>query len=412
MPDAPAPKPRRAPGQGTQLADGRWQVRHTLPDGTRHAYYGRTLRAAQQAKNDAVRDYEAGQRRDREPGTVAEYLRRWLEEIAAPGVRATVYHRYEINVRVHIAPTLGRIRLADLTPEHVDRMTASKLRSGLAPRTVRNIHATLRNALGAAVRRRILKYNPAAVSAPPRAERVEHRRLSAPEAIAVLEAVRGTPLDSVVTLALTTGLREGELLGLTWRDVDLAGRVVYVRRQVQRIPRQGWQDSEPKSRASRRAVALTEIGAAALVRQRAYVADLQEGARAFGAEWDPERDLVHPNRRGRPIERGNLLRRWYRLLDARGIERLTLHELRHSVATLLLALRTPLKTIQEILGHSQISTTADIYGGEVPALHGDAMAQLDALLASRGDAGASNKASAHSASRLRLIAGNKKPRSP
>ena len=82
------------------------------------------------------------------------------------------------------------------------------------------------------------------------------------------------------------------------------------------------------------------------------------------------------------------------------------------MATLLLALRTPLKTIQEILGHSQISTTADIYGGEVPALHGDAMAQLDALLASRGDAGASNKASAHSASRLRLIAGNKKPRSP
>lgn len=410
-----ADKPRRSAGEGTIRPDGRYQVRHTFPDGSTRSFYGKTKQRAQQKRNDAVREWEAGARRAGERSTVADHLERWLEEVARPTVKPNVFVRYEINVRKHLAPGLGSKRLAELEPEDIQRFYSRKLASGLAPRTVRQMHMVLHNALKVAVLWRLRPWNPADAVSPPRAPKPEHTRLNAEQAIRLLSLLPGDPLDCLVTLALTTGLREAELLGLRWSDVDLPCRTVYVRRQVQRIQGVGWVESEPKSKTSRRAVALTEIGARALARQRDRVRELREAAELLGHEWD-DRDLVHPNGRGRPIERQNLLRRWKRFLEIHGLPAMTIHELRHSAATLLLALKVPLKTVQEILGHSQISTTADIYGGEVVPLHQEAMAQLDALLSPPSYTStaveAYSEASGSPRPFLRVIEGNKKPRSP
>lgn len=374
-------KPRRPRGQGTQLPDGRWQVRMRLPGGKTKAFYGKTLREAQRKRAEAKQLLERGYNISNPRLTVGEYLEQWLRDVVRPAVRPNVYHRYEINVRKHLVPALGHIRLDRLAAENVDALKSQLLASGLAPRTVKNIHATLRNALNAAVARRRLTWNPAAVSGPPRVEKPSHQRLTPEQSILLLDRVAGTPLECIVTLALTTGLREGELLGLKWEDVDLDAGVIRVRRQMQRIPGEGWRESEPKSATSRRSVLLTPLALAALERQRAAVAELRERARLTGEEWDGRYDLVHPNQHGRPIEKGNLLRRWRRFLAKNGLPPMRFHDLRHSTARLLLALKVPLRTIQEILGHSQISTTSDIYGDEVAPLHAEAMSLLNALLA-------------------------------
>ncbi len=138
---------RRPRGQGTQLPDGRWQVRLRLPDGKIKAFYGRSLREAQKKRNDARRLLEQGRPLPDDRLTVADYLNRWLRDVARPGVRPSVYVRYEQNVRCHLIPALGSIRLSRLTPQDVQAMVAAKQRTNLAPRTVHQMLAVLHNAL-------------------------------------------------------------------------------------------------------------------------------------------------------------------------------------------------------------------------------------------------------------------------
>lgn len=371
-------KPRRRKGDGSQLPDGRWRVRLRQPDGSYKDFYGTTLREAQKKRNAARKRLDDGLPLLDERITVAQFLDQWLEQVCRTNLRPNVFIRYETNCRVHIKPAIGQIRLARLQPQNVQSLYAAKLASGLAPRTVKQIHAVLHNALDVALRWDMVARNVADAVTPPKVPKGERTPLNAEQSIALLDTVQGGPIECIVTLALTTGLREGELLGLHWPDVhtDTSDPYIEVKSQVQRVPHQGWNEWAPKSDMGRRRILLTGIGVEALRRQRVRVAQMR-----LAAERWTDTDLVHPNQVGKPIERGNLARRYFKpALKRAGLPAIHFHDLRHSTATLLRALRVDLKLIQEILGHASLSITSDIYTHQVPELQADAMRRLNALL--------------------------------
>jgi integrase len=235
------------------------------------------------------------------------------------------------------------------------------------------LHRILHNALGQAARWDLVGRNVADLVKPPHVPRYEFTTLSPEQARQFLDAARGDRLEALYVLAITTGMRLGEVLRLRWREVDLNTRVVSIRGAR---PSEG--GAGPKTQRSRRPVVLTEVAAAALRRHRA--AQAAERIRA-GAAWQ-DRDLVFANTVGGPLNPSNLRHRDFRrLLERAGLPRMRFHDLRHSAATLLLGMGIHPKIVSELLGHTQVSITLDVYSHVTATMQHQAVNALDDLLA-------------------------------
>jgi integrase len=319
-------------------------------------------------------------RKDRLPipvGTekVGTFLLRWLEA-TKPTIRPRTWQRYEEYVRLHAVPTLGRLRLVNLAPHHLQLLYSERLAAGFSPQTVVHLHRMLHRALGQAVRWGAVARNVTELVDPPRVGWKEMRALSPAEARRLLGAAAGTPLEAVYTIAVTTGMREGELLGLRWRDVDLDERKLHVVGSLQNIAGEGWKIVEPKTARSRRLVVLSELGAQSLRRHRAMQAERRLRA---GDAWE-DNDLVFPNRLGKPINPPNLLiRSFHPLLAKAKLPRVRFHDLRHTAASLLLDQGIHPKIVSEMLGHSTVSITLDLYSKITPSMQAQAADALDSL---------------------------------
>lgn len=209
---------------------------------------------------------------------------------------------------------------------------------------------------------------------PPRKMHHEMRPLTPAQSRQLLDAARGDRLEALYVLALTTGMRQGELLGLHWRDIDLEQGKLQVRGNLRRT----MEIAETKRKKSRRQISLTSLGVEALTRQGSRQA---EERLALGGTWT-DRDLVFTNSIGGYVDANNLRHRAFpKLLERAALPRIRFHDLRHSAATLLLILGVHPKVVQELLGHSQISVTLDTYSHILPDMQKDAMTELDALLA-------------------------------
>ncbi|MBI4507212.1 MAG: site-specific integrase [Chloroflexi bacterium] len=373
---------RRGRGEGsiTQRADGRWMGRLDLgwKDGRRQRkhVYGRTRREVQEQLAKLFRDQQLGLPIADERQTVARFIDRWLEDTARHTLRPSSYDGYANLIRRHITPAIGRIPLAKLTPQHLSALYGTLLDKDLAPRTVQYAHAVIHRALKQAVRWNLVARNVADAVDPPRPNRKEITPLSPEQSRQLLEAARDDRLHALYMLALTTGLRSGELLGLKWRDVDLQNATLHVRRTLGRTSA-GLGFGEPKTAKGRRAVALPTLAIAALRehRQRQLEERLQSGPL-----WQDD-DLAFYNRGGRPLERQNIAKRSFKpLLRRAGLPDIRFHDLRHSAATLLLALGEHPKVVQERLGHATIGVTMDVYSHIMPDMQRQAAAKLDRLL--------------------------------
>jgi integrase len=242
--------------------------------------------------------------------------------------------------------------------------------------TVRHLHAVLHGALDDAARWGLVARNVADLVAPPRAARKGMITLSPDQARALLDTTRGDRLEALYVLALTTGMRQGELLALRWRDVDLDRHTLHVTGSLLTTP-DGWKISDPKTDSSRRRITLTATAVDALRRHRS--AQNEERLRLGGA-WE-DNDLVFANEVGRPIEVRNLMRRSFLpLLKQSGLPRIRFHDLRHTAATLLLGQGQHPKVVAEMLGHSRISTTLDLYSHVTPTMQREAADAMDAML--------------------------------
>ncbi len=323
--------------------------------------------------NDAGR--HSDDKRALESASFGGFLEDWLASIEH-SARPRTWARYGEYLRLHVTPTLGIRALEDLSPKDLQLLYSQKIREGLSPRSVLHLHRVIHRALGHAHRWGLVDANQAELVEPPRPEPREMLALSPEEARRVLEAASGDRLEALYVMAMTTGMRQGELLGLRWRDVDLPARSVRVTGSLQYIPGRGLRVSSPKTARSRRNVLISELAAAALLKHR----QRQEGERATIDEWE-DNDLVFPNRRGRPMYATNLLDRSFAgLLERAAVPRVRFHDLRHTAATLLLGEGVHPKVVSEMLGHTNTSITLDLYSHATPTMQREAAGAFDRLL--------------------------------
>jgi integrase len=376
---------RRANGEGSVYltSGGRWRAALTWTDGS-----GRRQRRVLSGKTQAdVRRRLGALRADLDRGVeparasaLGPYLTAWLER-DRQRVRASSWRQREQYVRSYLNPALGHIPLARLTPSDVERMTTELIASGRSPRTASHARVILRRALADALRDGAVPRNVASLARPPHvvSRTIEPGRdyLPATQLRTLLEAVREHPLGPLVTLAATTGLRQGELLGLTWPDFDSEAGTLTVRRSLARSHAGGWELAPPKTRRSVRSLSLPAVATAALERQREGQATAKAAA---GTAWQDRDGLIFTNEVGQPLRGYTVTARFRDMLAAAGLPHISFHGLRHSAATALLTAGIPLRTVSDLLGHSTIALTADVYGHVERQSRRDAADAMDRAL--------------------------------
>ncbi|HEV2744683.1 MAG TPA: site-specific integrase, partial [Rubrobacter sp.] len=368
-----------AKGDGiTKRKDGRYMARYTVqtPDGPKRKViygkqYGEVENELAKARGDAAR----GIVYDDEKLTVGEYLERWLKDSVRDTVRQRTYERYESLVRVHIKPSVGRVKHKALTPAHVRALYRERLDSGLAPRTVLHVHRALSKALKQAHDDGLVPRNAAGPVKPPRPRKEGIRPLNPVQVRSLFEAAVGGRLEALHVLAVTAGLRRGELLGLKWEDVDLDAGMLQVRRTLSE-PKGGYVFEAPKSGKGRN-IRLTRRAAVALREHRRR--QLEERMR--DADFWRDHGLVFPSTVATPLSGGNLTRAFKAALKRAGLPGGThFHDLRHTCATLLLRQGVNPKYVQDLLGHADTSLTLNVYSHVLPDMGDAAAGAMDAAL--------------------------------
>lgn len=330
-----------------------------------------------------LHNLEAGTYIEPHRETVAGLCERWLRDYASANVAPRTFERYAEIVHRHIVPALGSIRITSLRPMHI--VTAEQRwlvegridgRGGLSPRTVLHHHRLLREILQQAVKWQVLARDPASAVEPPRPARTDMNVLDRDQAARLLEQCDRAEFGTVIFMAIQTGLRLGELLGLRWSDVDLDHGAVRVQQTLQRLHGGEVLFGQPKTHRSRRAVS---IAPSAVERLRRHRTEQLEQRLAVGAAYQhPE--LAFTDGLGGPVDERGLRRRFYGLLQAADLPRVRLHDLRHTMATLMPSLGAHPKIISERLGHATVGITLDTYSHVLPNLQAEAARQLDAWL--------------------------------
>lgn len=300
--------------------------------------------------------------------SVAEYLRHWLETYARPKVAARTLERYEEIVQNHLIPSLGHYPLAKLQPLHIQTCYKEALESGrrngkggLSHQTVLHHHRVLDCALKWAVKWQILARNPADFVDAPKAPHREMKALDQDGTVRLLATAEGTRLYLPVLIAVTTGMRLGEILGLSWDDVDLKSGVLQVRRALQET-RAGLSLKEPKTERSRRTINIPTLLVEALVKHKGELAGRKL---ILGGAWQ-EHKLVIPGESGSPLSPKVISKAFEHLAQRAGCPEIRFHDLRHSSASQLLGAGVPVGVVSARLGHARTSTTHDIYGHCLP----------------------------------------------
>lgn len=341
-----------------------------------------TKREAERELTRLLNEVHTGTYVEPAKGPLKDFLERWLEDCARMKVAPKTFERYQEIVRNHLVPALGHFPLAKLQPADIQRSYRQALQSGrrdgkggLSAMTVLHHHRVLRCALQQALRWGLLARNPADAVEPPRPERKEMAALDEWGTAHLLDVARGTRLYLPVLLAVTTGMRLGEILGLRWQDVDLQAGTLAVRQALQQT-REGLSFKQPKTQKSRRAVKLPSVVVEALCEHR----HRQEAARALLGPAFHDHGLVLPQEDGQPWAPRSLSKAFEHLADRAGRPEIRFHDLRHSHASQLLKLGIHAKVVSERLGHARVATTLDVYSHVLPGLQEEAAERVDAAL--------------------------------
>jgi len=365
-----------------------WLVRFYLgrDEAGKRIYLNKTIhgprKAAQAWLNQRLTERDAGVAVKPAQQTLNEYLDRWLETAAKPRVRPKTLVGYQSVLDCHIRPALGSRPLSKITPLEVQQAFQAMQEKGLSARTIEYARMILKQAFKQAIQWRLLTFNPCDGVPIPRRERREMQALSPEQARRFLAVVRGTRYGALFELALTTGLRPSEYLALKWEDIDFERGTLSVVRSLDAEPGGGYRLEETKTRNSRRVVKLLPGVLSALVEHRQAQQRQREEA---GERWR-EQGFVFTNGQGGPLDGHNLARRHLpRILEEAGLPQIRLYDLRHTAATLALSAGVPVKVVSEMLGHSSVALTLDVYSHVLPHMQEDAARRMAALLGDSGD---------------------------
>lgn len=349
-------------------ARDRWVAEITTETGKRKKICCKTKQEAIRKKNEALRELEQGILATGPQRKLGEYLEDWLENTHKGKLRVSAYVKYKKLIKYVTADRLGEVWLQKLTPEQVQRfyhrLSSEKK---LSSKMVTGVHGVLHVALDNAVRWSYVARNVCDFVTLPRIVTREAVVLSVEQAQILLAGMRERDLEALFMLIIVTAMRRGEVLALRWSNIDFERQVLHVLHTVDYIPKYGYVENEPKTRAGKRKISLPWFLIEMLQEHRAKQ---DEGRRRQGEAWE-NRDLVFPDLRGGYYSPNYLLRVFKKVLQSVGLAHMRIHDLRHSAVTILLARGVNIKVISELLGHSDISITLRVYGHLLPTMQGD-----------------------------------------
>lgn len=357
-------------------SDGRWECKISVgytPEGKRirKTVLGRTRAEVVEKANDAKVKVATRQLLPTAGGrtVMSEYLATWLETVVKPTRAPKTYYGYFGICKNYLLPTLGGLRIDRVSAIHIQAMMAGMRAKGLSSQTVRAAFAVLQSALTQAAKWDLIPFNPCQKVERPKVPKKARPHWDAEETRKFLAAARDDRFYSLYVVALATGMRFGEILGLRWENVDLRAGTLNVNQQLCEVG--GGRVEGPPKKDSIRSFFLPPAAIAALRKQRERLASED----LANCPW------VFPDRRGGPLRQSNLTRRsFYPIIERAGIKKITFHGIRHTFATLALGeAQIDLKTVQELLGHADPALTLRIYSHALPGNKRAAAAKIEAL---------------------------------
>jgi integrase len=368
---------KRANNEGTMYyrEDRRQWCAQVSLDGRRLTKYARTQGECRDWIREMLRKIGNGMTFSGTQVTLEQYVGSWLDGKAISQRPGTVVQYRQICGQ-HILPTLGKYRLLEIQPPHLARLYLTKQEEGFGARTVQLIHTVIHCVLQQAVKEGILGRNPADAVQRPKVEVKEFHILNEEQAQRLVIASQNSRYGMLFYLALMTGMREGELLGLQWSDLDWKKGVLNIQRQLRKAGGHGYVMMPPKTKAGRRQV---KLGQGTLDRLAVHRQQLEQQREALGERWT-ECDLVFPNTVGKPMTSKNMILEFKRILKENGLPDIRFHDLRHTSITFLLSSGTPVNTVQQRAGHSKASVTTDIYGHSMGSRGDEAAETIEEML--------------------------------
>jgi integrase len=372
-------KLKRANKEGSifRRKDGSWRAQITM-SGNRLSFSAPSHEECRDWVRKMLNKVDAGLTFDVMQLAFGDYLGNWLVN-AKSTVRFTTFEQYSQISRDYIEPVLGKVKIYELKPEHIQHLYAIHLQNGASARTVRMVHCVIHRALNQAMQMGLIDRNPSSLVKPPRLPRNEMKFYDEAQVQAFLIAAE-TVQDRYLPLwklAVTTGMRMGELLGLKWIDIESSTATLQVRRQLKVTRGGGFHFAEPKSRAGLRSILL---GKDTVLLLKAHEEKLHQHRMLLGDRWQ-ENALIFPSRIGTPTRPGKILLRFRKLTNLAGLPEIRFHDLRHTAASLMLNNGVPLIVVSKRLGHAQPSITLNVYGHMIPSMQEHAAELMDRITA-------------------------------
>jgi integrase len=361
----------------THRKDGRWQAKFKVEETGKYKYlYAATEKEVNQKLEEAKFQQKQGILATGPQQTVKQFLVYWLEDVEKPTIRLGTYiNNHAILVHKHLIPGLGHHKLQKLTAQHVQSFYAKNLKNGASAGYIRKMHGVLHKALTHAKRLKLIGSNVTEDVQLPKYEAYDAPVLTPEQAQLLLQKARERNLEVLLALAVTTGMRRGEILALRWSDIDLVKGTLQVSRTLSYYAKHGFVEGKPKTKSSERTILLPPFLLDLLKAHN--ILEVERKLKA-GDAW-VDRDLVFSDAVGDFIFPLTLLNWFYRLLEEAGLPRMRFHDLRHSAATILISQGVPANMVQELLGHSDVAITLGIYGAVVPSMRKDAADKMDSL---------------------------------
>lgn len=361
----------RKKGDGTgsirQRSDGRWEARYSAgfnpKNGKqiRKSIYGKTRREVTKKLNQVLVDLDNGTYIDETNCTLSEWLDEWLDVYVRPNVKPYTLDSYTRICNNHIKPALGRIKLAELSPLQVQKFyNYLQDEKGLSAKMVKNVNGVLHSALDRAMKLEMLGRNVTKACILPKIQKKEIKPMEAAEISAFLEEIKGERFGIIYYVTLFTGMRQGEVLGLTWDCVDFERNTILVNKQLQKTQKVGGEYVLVPTKNSRSRTIMVAPSVLEMLKLQRDKQMFQQ--RRAGEAWENEWNLVFTDEMGKFLPHFTVYKAFKAVVTRMGMPEERFHDLRHSYAVVSLESGDDIKTVQSNLGHATASFTLDVYG--------------------------------------------------